>query len=257
MEYIDHHGRETAYRYAARGGRDTTCVFVHGSGADHRVWKSQDRLARDMAIAAIDLSGHGDSDDIATPPGSETLDRYAEDVQAVFEAVDGDVLVGNSLGGAVSMWVALEYECDLTGMCLVGTGAKLAVHERIRRMLSEDFDTAVETLHRPGWLLKEPESPLGEASRQAMYEVGRRITERDFLTCHKFDIRDRLDEIEVETLTIGGMDDRLTPPWYHEFLDEQIPQSRLVLVDDAAHLLMLEEPETFNEHLAAFVDELS
>lgn len=256
MEHVEHHGRSTAYRHADRGEGLATCVFVHGSGANHLIWKSQDRLARRYTVVAVDLSGHGDSDDIDTPAGPKTLEHYVEDVMAVVEAVDGDVLVGNSLGGAVAMWTMLERSSDINGLCLVGTGAKLTVSEEIRNLLRDDFEAAVDLLHRPGWLLDEPDSPLGLASREAMFEVGRRVTERDFLTCHVFDVRDRLEEIDVPTLAIGGANDRLTPPYYHEYLATHIPDARFETLDDAAHLVMLERSQTFNEHLSTFVEEV-
>ena len=56
-------------------------------------------------VAALDLSGHGESDDVDAEPGYTALSAYVDDVLAVAEAVDADVLVGNSLGGAVLLGV--------------------------------------------------------------------------------------------------------------------------------------------------------
>ncbi len=61
---VDHHGRETAYRYRDAGGEGPTLLCVHGSGGAHGVWRGQFRLADDYPVAALDLSGHGDSDDV-------------------------------------------------------------------------------------------------------------------------------------------------------------------------------------------------
>lgn len=257
MERIEHHGRSTAYRLADRGDGERTLVFVHGSGADHRVWKAQDRLARRHRVVAVDLSGHGESDDIDTDPGQATLEAYADDVTAVVEATDGEVLIGNSLGGAITLWVALERDLDLAGIGLVGTGAKLAVHEDLRRWLREEFERAVDVLHEPNRYFVEPDSPLGVASRETMLTSGRRVTARDFLTCHTFDVRDRLDEVAEPTLVIGGARDELTPPWYHEFLADEIDEASLTIVEDAAHLVFLERPERFNRTVEDFLEDLS
>ncbi|MEF8780214.1 MAG: alpha/beta hydrolase, partial [Haloferacaceae archaeon] len=50
--------------------------------------------------------------------------------------------------------------------------------------------------------------------------------------------------------------DRLTPPWYHEYLAEEIPDCELAHVEDAAHLAMLEQPTAFNAALEEFLDRL-
>lgn len=256
METIEHDGRQTAYRIADRGDGEKTLVFVHGSGADHRVWKAQDRLASRHRIVALDLSGHGASADIGSPAGPATLDAYVDDVAAVGAATGADLLVGNSLGGAVLQWGLLDGRLAPAGVVLVGSGAKLAVHKSIRDWLANDFDRAIEALHEPGRLFAAGEGPLVEASRAAMHETGRAVTERDFRSCHTFDVRDRLDEINQPVLAIGGELDGLTPPAYHTYLARHLPNGVLALIDDAAHLVMLERPDRFNLAIEAFLSHL-
>jgi len=250
MDGVTHHGRTTAYRDGDRDG--PTACFVHGSGGTSEVWKSQFRL--DARVVALDLSGHGESDDIAADPGYETLSAYVDDVTAVAREVDADVLVGNSLGGAVVMQTALERDLSLAGIVLAGTGAKLTVLDDLLRWLAEDFDRAVEWLHDPDRLFHDADEATLAVSRDAMEATGRAVTERDFRTSHEFDVRDDLGEIDVPGLAVVGEHDRLTPPWYHEVLAESIPDCDLAVLEDAAHLAMLERPDAFNATLATFVD---
>lgn len=255
MESIEHDGRATAYRVANRGADGPPVLFVHGSGGDHGIWKSQDRLARSYPVISLDLSGHGRSIDIDTDAGPLTLDAYADDVAAVADATDASVLVGNSLGGAVILRGLLTGALDPSAASLVGSGAKLAVLDDLRKWLATDFERAVDFLHGPDRLFTgEVDSRLVAASRETMFEVGRAITERDFLSCHTFDVRDRLGEIELPVLAIGGDRDGLTPPSYHEYLATELPNGELELIEDAAHLVMLEQPERFNEVLSEFLD---
>lgn len=253
METVTHDGRHTAYRVADRGAEGPTIAFVHGSGGDRRVWKAQDRLARSHPIVALDLSGHGDSADIETRAGPPTLSAYAADVAAVAEATGAEVLVGNSLGGAVIQWGTLEGTLDPAAAVLVGSGAKLAVADQLRRALADDFEAAIEALHQPGRLLADPDDRIVAASRATMRETGRAVTERDFLSCHTFDVRDRLDAIGVPVLAIGGERDGLTPPSYHAYLARTLPHGVLSIVPDAGHLVMLERPDRFNRDLVAFL----
>ncbi|TKX47507.1 alpha/beta fold hydrolase [Halorubrum sp. SD690R] len=256
MERVTHDGRATAYRRFDRGGDGPTVCFVHGSGGTKDIWKSQARLADRVSSVAVDLSGHGDSDDVATPAGPETLNAYADDVIAVAEETGATVLCGNSLGGAVALRVALERDLALDGLVLAGTGAKLAVAEPLRGALADDFERAVSLLHEPDRLFHDAPPEYVELSEAAMRECGRAVTERDFLTCHRFDVRERLDEIGVPALALVGAHDELTPPAYHEYLADGIPAGELAEVPDAAHLAMLEAPTVFNDALSAFLGRL-
>jgi pimeloyl-ACP methyl ester carboxylesterase len=256
MKRVSLRERETAYRHSDRGAGGPTLLFVHGSGATHGVWKGQFRLSDRYPVAAVDLGGHGESADFDADPGWATLSAYADDVLAVAEAVDADVLVGNSLGGAVVQHLLLERDPNLDGLVLVGTGARLAVLEDLRVWLESDYDRAVEFLHGPDRLFHEPTDELRELSREAMYEVGQRVTRRDYETCHRFDVRDRVAEIDLPTLAVTGEADQLTPPAYHEFFADELPDCGWTTIDDAAHLSMLERPAAFNAVLEDFLADL-
>ena len=256
METVTHHGRTTAYRVADRGGEGRPLLCVHGSGGTHEVWKAQlGRLASHRPVAALDLSGHGDSEDFDADPGWESVSAYADDVLAVARETDAGVLAGNSLGGAVAMRLVAERDHGLDALVLAGTGAKLPVLSDLLEWLDEDFDRAVEFLHEPNHLFHDADPRYRRLSMETMERVGRRVTYRDFLSCHEFDVRDRLDRISVPTLALAGEHDRLTPPEYHEYLAEEIPDCEYREIPDAAHLAMLEAPDAFNDALLAFLDE--
>jgi pimeloyl-ACP methyl ester carboxylesterase len=253
MERVTHDGRETAYRLTRPDGSGPTALYVHGSGATHRLWARQ--YAPDgptHPAVALDLSGHGESEDIDTEPGPETLAAYAADVVAVARATEADILVGNSLGGAVVFRVLLESSFDPEAVVFAGSGAKLAVAEELRTALAEDFEGAVDTLHRPSMLFAGSDSAPLAKSRDTMQDVGKHVTRRDFLTCHSFDVRDRLTEIHVPALAVVGDGDGLTPPAYHEYLAKNMPDCDQRTIEGAGHLAMLEQPSGFNDVLGAF-----
>lgn len=257
METVSHHGRETAYRVSDRSTDGDPALFVHGSGGTHGVWKSQfARLSGDRPIAGLDLSGHGESADVDVEPGPETMAAYVEDTLAVARATDARVFVGNSLGGAVVMTALIEQDPDVDAAVLVGSGAKLAVLEDLQEWLAEDFDRAVDFLHGEDRLFHDPDERLDRLSRATMRAVGQAVTYRDYLTSNAFDERDRLDQIEVPTLAVTGEYDGLTPPSYHEYLAEHIPDAEYETLPDAAHLSMLETPNAFNDAFERFLDGL-
>jgi pimeloyl-ACP methyl ester carboxylesterase len=257
MERVSHDGRTTAYRFVDRGSTGPGLVCVHGSGGNHRVWAGQyGNLAREYPVAAVDLSGHGDSEDVDARPGAEVLEAYSDDVLAVAEETGAGVLAGNSLGGAVVLNAAIERGYDADALVLVGTGAKLSVRADLLGWLEDDFERAIGALHREDWLLHTRDDAALERSKETMRAVGRSVTHRDFATCDRFDVRDRLDRVDAPTLALTGEHDQLTPPWYHEYLAEELPAGTYAELDGAAHLTMLERPDAFNERVTRFLDDL-
>ncbi len=254
MDTLNQRGREIAYERTDLGADGPPVVFVHGAGGSRAVWARQHRIADRFPVVTVDLAGHGSSEDVDADPGYTTLAAYADDVAAVAEAVDAEAVVGASLGGAVALHLLIEREHPFGAAVVVGTGARMGVLEDLLGWLAEDFDRAVDFLHGEGRLFAEPEPELVERSAATMRETGRRVTERDFLTCHEFDVRDRLGAVDTPLLAVYGEEDRLTPPWFHEFIVENVPDGRLVGIEDAAHLPMLERPTPFNDAVLEFLE---
>src|SRR5699024_11713228 len=57
-----------------------------------------------------------------------------------------------------------------------------------------------------------------------------------------FDVRDRLGEIVAPSLAIGGAHDSATPPALVRDIADGVPDGRVVIIDDAAHLAPAEHP---------------
>lgn len=252
METVTHHGRTTTYDVVGPESGPGLCL-VHGSGSARTVWSSQRQLSTKVRVASVDLSGHGDSDDVDADPGWGTISAYASDVIAVAEETNCDLIVGCSLGGAVALHIELYRRFHPQGLVLVGTGARMPVLDDLLVWLQEDFEQAVEFLHGPGRLFRNPDDQRVEQSKRIMYTCGRAVTERDFRSCHMFDIRSELGAVTVPCLAIVGAADRLTPPSYHADLAEHIPDADWLEIEDAAHLVMLEQPTQFNDALERFI----
>ncbi|AHF99914.1 carboxylesterase [Halostagnicola larsenii XH-48] len=254
MDTVTHHGRETAYTVTNGGESAETICFVHGSGTSREVWQFQEPLSDRYDTVSLDLSGHGESDEIQANAGYAALSAYTDDLLAVVDETDSTVLVGSSLGGAVVLHTLLERSFDPEAAVLTGTGARMGVLDDLLVWLESDFERAIEFLHGPDRLFHDPDPELLETSRDRMRECGQQTTERDFRTCHQFDVRNDLGNIDVPTLAVCGEYDQLTPPWFHEYLADEIPNGVHATIDDAAHLPMLEQPDTFNGQLIDFLE---
>lgn len=135
-------------------------------------------------------------------------------------------------------------------------GARIPVDSALLGWLADDFERAVEFLHRPDFLFYDPEPALVERTKAALRATGPEVTARDFRACDAFDVRERLDEVDVPALVVYGEHDRLAPPEYHEYLAAHLLDAELVEIPDAAHLPMVERPEAFNEAVSGFLDEV-
>ena len=71
------------------------------------------------------------------------------------------------------------------------------------------------------------------------------------LACDAFDRRADVSRIALPTLILCGDADRMTPVKFSQYLHEQIAGSQLVIVPGAGHMVMLEQPATVSEAVAA------
>ncbi|MGY5873793.1 MAG: alpha/beta hydrolase, partial [Candidatus Thorarchaeota archaeon] len=106
-----------------------TIIFVHGAGGSSATWIMQVRgLSSDYHVVAVDLNGHGKSQDRAE---EDVLHSYLHDVHEVVAKFDRPFLAGHSMGGALTQLYALNHTEYLRGIILVGTGAKLRVNPMV------------------------------------------------------------------------------------------------------------------------------
>ena len=89
-----------------------------------------------------------------------------------------------------------------------------------------------------------------------MAETGPAGLHGDFLACDRFDVRERLAQIGVPTLVIGGTADRMTPLRLSQSLAERIPGARLQVIQDAGHTMALERPDEVAAAVRQFIGEL-
>jgi pimeloyl-ACP methyl ester carboxylesterase len=101
---------------------DPTAVLVHGNGAHAHWWDALvPWLLPGWHLVAPDLRGHGESD-WAEPPRYR-LEDFAADLLAVLDALGAGpvVLVGHSMGGRVTAWLAARHPERVRALALLDT----------------------------------------------------------------------------------------------------------------------------------------
>ena len=113
-------------RVAGNMGSNNLMIAIHGGpGMTSDYMLNLERLAGpDMAVATYDQRGVGRSSSPPEDPENYTLDKYAEDVEAVRLAVGiNEVhLFGHSWGGIVAQHYASRYPDHVRSLVLMGSG---------------------------------------------------------------------------------------------------------------------------------------
>ena len=78
----------------------------------------------------------------------------------------------------------------------------------------------------------------------------------DLLACDAFDEMERVKKINIPSLLICGSSDRMTPLKHSEYLRDQIEGAHLHIVEEAGHMVIVEQPEQVANLLSAFIDKI-
>jgi len=242
------------FRHEIRQADGPPLVLVHGAGGNLMHWSGELRRLPGRTVYALDLPGHGKSGGA----GRAEIGAYAEAVRDFAEALDlpAFVLAGHSMGGAIALEFALRYPARLAGLILVGTGAKLRVAPEILTGIRDDFQGTTELLAQRAHGEHVDPNLLRLYTRR-LREVNPQVIHDDFAACDAFDRRADMSRISTPTLILCGATDRMTPVKFSQYLHEQIAGSQLVVVPNAGHMVMLEQPAAVAEAVARLLTSLA
>jgi len=228
-------------------------VLIHGAGGMHLYWPTEIRRLAGHRVYALDLPGHGRSDDCG---GLQSIEAYADQVIAWLRAVrlPKAVFIGHSMGGGVALSLATRYSEHVLGLGLFSASAHLAVSPVLleNSMSPTTFYKAVETLAQSSYSPYASPRLLVQAV-QRLTEVRSSVLYGDLLASQRYDGAGILADIHTPTLILCGAEDRLTPLRASQFLAGAIPGARLVIIPQAGHMVMLEKPIEVAEALQSFL----
>ena len=243
------------FSYGTENASRPPLIFIHGAGGTHLHWPPQVRRILNQRILALDLPGHGKSAGI----GSQSISDYASQIVEFLDAarMNAAVFIGHSMGSAIALTLALDHPKRVLGLGLVGSGARLRVNPQILESTTSDllFPHAIKLINDAEFSANV-NPRLKELAARQMSETRPAVIHGDFLACDEFDVMSRLAEISKPALILCGAEDVLTPVKYSEFLHNHIANSRLIVVPDAGHMVMLEAPQTVADEIGAFADSI-
>ena len=231
--------------------RGPVLLLIHGTGSNAASWHFQLHGLREGARpVAVDLPGHGLSKPIASPSVPAYAAAVADTVGDVVH--DRFFVAGHSLGGAVALELALRYPKRVRGLILIATGAHFPALAATPSLFLLPVAVA------PG---KFRDLFLGEGVRPEALALARAAVagcppetlRADIGAAKAFDARAGLGRLACPALILTGTEDHITPPRYATWLEEGLPDSRVVLIPGAGHMLPLERPEQVNAAIAHFL----
>lgn len=236
-----------SYERSASEGA-TPILFVHGAGGNAAGWRGM--LARLPDALAVDLPGHGGSEG----GGAWSVADYAAFLAEFLAAADleGAVLAGHSMGGAVAIELALTRPERLAGLALIGTGGRLRVTQQILQYTSRPTNAAdLAVFSRLSFGPEAPEALVAAHAEEALASWNA-MANADFRACDAFDRLADLGRIAAPTLVVCGREDALTPVKFSKKLAEAVPGAELRVLAGVGHMPALEAPEALGRLLAEF-----
>lgn len=244
-------GAETFCAGALAAEGAPAVVFLHGAGMDHSVWALQSRwfASRGWSVLAPDLPGHGRSDGAPLESVADMADWTAALIEAA--GLSRATLVGHSMGALVALETAARHGDLVAALALVGAGLAMPVHpDMIASARLGAFDAvAMVSLWGLGGRAVQGGSP---SPGQWMLGVLQRLLEQapagalaqDLVACDAFkSAGEAAGRVACPTLVLAGARDMMTPLKGGKALAAAIPGARLVALEGAGHMMMIERPD--------------
>jgi pimeloyl-ACP methyl ester carboxylesterase len=239
-------------------GEGDPLLFLHGAGG-LRGWPPfLESLARSFRVIAPDHPGFGRSQ------GLEHLDDvvdlalyYTEFIEAM--GLEQPYVVGHSLGGMIAAEVAAIVPDLASKLVLIApVGLWLDDHPVMDFFAATPEELAAAMFHDPGSavakeMMTMPSDP--EAQLEAVLERTRNLSAAGKFLWPIPDkgLKKRMHRIGVPTLLLWGASDRLAPPIYGEAFLKRINRARLMLFNEASHMLPFEKTDEFVEVVTDFL----
>jgi pimeloyl-ACP methyl ester carboxylesterase len=264
-------------------GSGPVIILLHGYPFDRSMWREQIEFlsARGFRAIAPDLRGLGKS--VAPTSVGEaseadhrlksvplnTMTDMARDVAVLMDElkIDRAVICGLSMGGYVAFEFVHLFPARARALVLAGTRAPADTEQerqgrlqQVEQMLAQGMHGIAEgslgKLLAPRTLAEKPDvvARVRETILRADPE-GAAAAQRGMAA--RRDYSEDLAGIKVPTLVVVGREDPIRPVADAEFMHDAIPGSHLEVIEGAAHMTNMEQPEIFNAALLGFLETFS
>lgn len=250
-----------------RAGSGKPVVFLHGSGPGVSAWANW-RLTlpyfaeNGFEVFAPDIVGFGYTE---RPDNFEYTHKsrvkHIVDFINHFNLEEVNI-VGNSMGGALALSVALEIPDRIKKLVIMGSvGVKFPITEGLLTVWG--YKPSIENMRKVIKLLSSNPELVGDDLVRMRYEASiqpgfQETYEKMFYPPYQkhldeMDVEDRLGEIKVPVLVIHGKLDKVIPYQISIRIFEKLPNAELHIFGDCGHWTQIEKRDEFNELVKDFL----
>jgi pimeloyl-ACP methyl ester carboxylesterase len=262
-KFIDVAGTRTRYHDVGQG---EPTILIHGGGpgasglSNYR--KNVEPLGAGRRVIVVDQPGFGETE--GKLKDGPIFAAMGDFVRSFMDAigVQKASFVGNSLGGATSLMVALRAPDRVNRLVLMGTGGSQAIFspmptEGLRRMAMFNGGEGPTLAKLKGVieLLVFDSSSITEELLAERLKAAMRTDVIDIFKRPPMDIwRENLASLKHKTLIVWGRDDRVVPIDSSFILLKSMPNAQLHVYPKCGHWAQWEKAEEFNVLVAGFLD---
>ena len=246
----------------AEAGQGTPVVLLHGFPLSGAIWhEQQQRLSDGFRVITPDLRGHGRS---PAPRGVYDMDVLARDVLALLDLLEikQAVIMGHSMGGYVALaaWRLFPKRFLALGLVASQAGADSADGRLGRYKMAEkvavDGNKVVAEAMLPRLFAPTlpAEAPMIDHVRQLILNTPcAGIIGSLQGMAQRPDCVALLPEISVPVLILAGAQDQIIAPDKAKAMAAAMKTGTLKMIENAGHMLMLEQPEETTSALKRFL----